>query len=161
MTSRDQNQRRWRALLHIPVTGVLSTNLFGWTSQTLTAVLHLTRIKAFVEAMFIEFGPFLRVSCSYQWPDKLVSLPPPLHWATDRTPWSQELTSALFPPLSACGWREATHWLYLSGGYSCSKLKYVVFRSLKQTRKPWHSWRGGQSMGGRVSHSPASRLKCS
>lgn len=37
---------------------------------------HLLKIKAAAAAaMWIEFGPFLRVSCSYQGSDKLISQP--------------------------------------------------------------------------------------
>lgn len=119
----------------------ISRKAVGWTGRdrpNLTAVLHLApfhtptapQIKAAGAAMCIEFRPFLRVSCSYQGSDKLIS---------------QALTSTGLPTGShsdkrwphslfvQCLWlneksrREVTRWLSLSGGYSCSKIKYVVF----------------------------------
>lgn len=120
------------------------------------------QIKATAAAMCIEFGPFLRVSCSYHWSDKLISqaltstgLPIGPH---EDNSWPHRL----FPQ---CLWpneksrREATRWLNLSRRCSCSKIKYVVFRSLKQPRKPWHSWWGVWYLDCRLGHNPASRLK--
>lgn len=160
VTSGVRNRKLWRcstsfSLLAAGI-GVLSKAVVGWTGRdrlNLTTVLHLApfqtptspQIKAAVAAMCIEFGPFLRVSCSYQRSDKLIS---------------QALTSAELPtgPHSDKSWphllfpqclwlnekseREVTRWLKLSRSSCCSKIKYVVFRSLKQTWQPWDSWWG-------------------
>lgn len=90
-----------------------------------------SQIKAAAAAMCIEFRPFLRVSCSYQGSDKLIS---------------QALTSTGLPTVFVVEWevkkvRSLVDWIFLKATV-VAKYNSVVFRSVKQAKRPWHSWWG-------------------
>lgn len=110
------------------------------------------QIKAATAAMCIEFRPFLRVSCSYQGSDKLISQA--FYWATNRT---LTPTKADFNRFFLCFHLEENtrqkfqYCLDISKSNICCKIKYLALRSGRQTRQPWHSWWGVYTV-----HSPQS-----
>lgn len=118
------------------------------------------QIKAAVAAMCVEFGPFLRLSCSYQGLDKLIS----------QAHTSTQLLIGLLKgerwPLDAVFWlngktRRARQFSkgIIPKAANVAKIKYVVFRCLKQTRQPWHSWWGEWDAICRLRYNQATRIK--